>query len=133
HQHPDFDRYDFNSRGFLAESLASWLASKSGVPINIRRPFDYFAFTLQLLGLLALGIVVYAMYNRGVKVIRSKYLWAGLSLFTIFIMISGHMWNQIRNPPISMPGHDGQPGYIAAGFQTQFRLEALIVAVICMS
>ena len=47
-------------------------------------------------------------------------------------MISGHMWNQIRNPPYSMPGRDGSPGFIAAGFQNQFGLETQIVAVICM-
>ena len=47
-------------------------------------------------------------------------------------MISGHMWNQIRNPPYSVPGRDGRAGFIAQGFQNQFGLETQIVAVICM-
>ncbi|KAG0324078.1 oligosaccharyl transferase subunit ost3/OST6 [Dissophora globulifera] len=49
--------------------------------------------------------------------------------FTIFIMISGHMWNQIRNPPYSIPGRDGRSGYIAQGFQNQFGLETQLVGV----
>ncbi|KAG0290461.1 oligosaccharyl transferase subunit ost3/OST6 [Dissophora globulifera] len=52
-----------------------------------------------------------------------------LLLFTIFIMISGHMWNQIRNPPYSIPGRDGRSGYIAQGFQNQFGLETQLVGV----
>ena len=40
------------------------------------------------------------------------------------------MWNQIRRPPYSVPTHNGQPGFIAQGFQNQFGLETQIIAVI---
>ncbi|KAI7819367.1 hypothetical protein BC939DRAFT_531254 [Gamsiella multidivaricata] len=43
--------------------------------------------------------------------------------FTVFIVISGHMWNQIRNTPYPMPGRDSRLGLIAAVFQNQFGLE----------
>ena len=45
-------------------------------------------------------------------------------------MISGHMWNQIRNPPYSMPTQQGRSGFIANGFQNQFGLETQIIAVL---
>jgi oligosaccharyltransferase complex subunit gamma len=40
------------------------------------------------------------------------------------------MWNQIRNPPYSMPTQQGRSGFIASGFQNQFGLETQIIAVL---
>ncbi|KAF8927365.1 hypothetical protein EDD21DRAFT_372029 [Dissophora ornata] len=125
----DFDRYEFNRLGFQAEPFAAWLGAKSGVPLRVQRPFDFIAFLLKVLAVVGFGAVSHTLYQRAGKIIRSKYLWAAVTLFTIFVMISGHMWNQIRNPPYSMPGRDGSPGFIAAGFQNQFGLETQIVAV----
>ncbi|KAF9582551.1 oligosaccharyl transferase subunit ost3/OST6 [Lunasporangiospora selenospora] len=122
---PQFDRYDFGKYGFQAEEFANWLSARSGVHLSVRRPFDVLAFVLKLLFVLLSGTACYALYARAGKVVRSKYLWAGICLFTIFIMISGHMWNQIRRPPYSMPGQ----GFVAAGFQNQFGIESQLVAV----
>ncbi|KAF9956270.1 oligosaccharyl transferase subunit ost3/OST6 [Mortierella alpina] len=128
---PPFDRYDFAKSGFQAEPFASWLSSRAGVQLNVQRPFDFMAFALKAIGFSGVFALGHILYGRAGKVMRSKYLWAALSLFTIFVMISGHMWNQIRHPPYTMTGRDGRPGFIAAGFQNQFGLETQIVAVIC--
>jgi oligosaccharyltransferase complex subunit gamma len=40
------------------------------------------------------------------------------------------MWNTIRTPPFVAKGHDGNPQYIAGGFQQQFGVETFIVAVL---
>ncbi|KAF9086801.1 oligosaccharyl transferase subunit ost3/OST6 [Mortierella sp. GBA35] len=125
-----FDRYDFGKSGFQAEAFANWVNVRSGLHIEVKRPFDFVAFSLKVMGLSGLLGLTHFLYSRGGKVIRSKYLWAALSLFTIFIFISGHMWNQIRHPPYSMPSRDGRPGFIAPGFQNQFGLETQIVAII---
>ncbi|KAF9306087.1 oligosaccharyl transferase subunit ost3/OST6 [Mortierella antarctica] len=124
------DRYDFGKSGFQAEAFAGWLSARSGIPLKVQRPFDFAAVSLNLLAVFGVLVAGHYMYNRAGKIIRSKYLWASVSLFTIFVMISGHMWNQIRNPPYTMPSRDGNPSFIAAGFQTQFGLETQIVAVI---
>ncbi|KAG0308210.1 oligosaccharyl transferase subunit ost3/OST6 [Dissophora globulifera] len=127
----DFDRYEFSRHGFKAEPFAAWLSAKSGVPLQVPRPFDFVAFASKLLSLLGMFIIGRFLYSQAGKILHSKHLWAAISLFTIFVMISGHMWNQIRNPPYSMKGRDGSTGYIAAGFQNQFGLETQIIAVIC--
>ncbi|KFH64455.1 hypothetical protein MVEG_09191 [Podila verticillata NRRL 6337] len=124
------DRYDFGKSGFQAEAFASWLSARLGVQLKVQRPFDAVAVSLNVLAVLSVLVAAHYMYNRAGKVIRSKYLWASMSLFTIFVMISGHMWNQIRHPPYTMPSRDGRPSFIAAGFQTQFGLETQVVAVI---
>ncbi|KAG0042436.1 oligosaccharyl transferase subunit ost3/OST6, partial [Gryganskiella cystojenkinii] len=134
---PAFQRYDFGKSGFQAEPFAAWLSSRSGVSLTVRRPFDVVGFALKVLALLGMGAVGHFMYNRAGKIIRNKYIWAAASLFTIFIMISGHMWNQIKNPPYTMPGREGGLGFLAQGFQNQFGLEtqiiAMIYAVLCCS
>ncbi|KAG0285997.1 oligosaccharyl transferase subunit ost3/OST6 [Linnemannia gamsii] len=124
-----FDRYDFGKSGFQAESLANWINVRSGLKIEVKRPFDFLAFSLKIMGAAGSLGLAHFLYSRGGKVIRSKYLWASVSLFLIFIFISGHMWNQIRHPPYSMPSRDGRPGFIAPGFQNQFGLETQIIAI----
>ncbi|KAI1317804.1 oligosaccharyl transferase subunit ost3/OST6 [Mortierella claussenii] len=126
----EVDRYDYMKRGLQAESFAHWVRARSGAPLVIRRPFDFMSFALNLIGVLVTGVVGHALHSRAGRVFRSKYLWAASSLFIIFIMISGHMWNQIRKPSYSISGRDGQQGFIATGMQNQFGLETQIVAVL---
>ncbi|KAF8927938.1 oligosaccharyl transferase subunit ost3/OST6 [Dissophora ornata] len=127
---PNLDRYDFAKNGFQAETFAEWLNGRAGTNVKVRRPFDFVAFAVKVLGVaLAVGTAI-LLYTKAGKISSSKYLWSAISMFTIFIMISGHMWNQIRNPPYTVPGRDGRPGFIAQGFQNQFGLETQLVAVI---
>ncbi|KAG0326175.1 oligosaccharyl transferase subunit ost3/OST6 [Dissophora globulifera] len=131
----DFDRYEFTRHGFKAEPFAAWLSAKSGVPLQVPRPFDFVAFASKLLSLLGMFIIGRFLYSQAGKILHSKHLWAAISLVRTRkqynVVHSRHMWNQIRNPPYSMKGRDGSTGYIAAGFQNQFGLETQIIAVIC--
>ncbi|KAF9342901.1 oligosaccharyl transferase subunit ost3/OST6 [Mortierella sp. AD094] len=127
---PLSDRYDFSRNGFTAEPFANWVNARSGTDIKVQRPIDIVALAVKVLGVFAFIGTIYLIYTKAGKLSSSKYLWSALSMFTIFIMISGHMWNQIRNPPYTVPGRDGQPGFIAQGFQNQLGLETQIVAVL---
>ncbi|KAG0204938.1 oligosaccharyl transferase subunit ost3/OST6 [Mortierella sp. GBA30] len=127
---PALDRYDFGRSGFQAESFANWLNARAGTNIKVQRPFDFFGFTLNVLGVVGAFFTAYVLFTKAGKILGSKYVWSAVSMFTIFVMISGHMWNQIRSPPYTVPGRDGRPGFIAQGFQNQFGLETQIVAVI---
>ncbi|GBC12835.2 oligosaccharyl transferase subunit [Rhizophagus irregularis DAOM 181602=DAOM 197198] len=89
------DRYDFNRRGFDAESLASFLSHHLGTQVP--------------------------------NLIQNKSVWTTFSLITIFIMISGHMWNHIRSPPYIIP-QNGK--IIAPGFSSQLGIESQIVAIL---
>ncbi|KAF9396030.1 oligosaccharyl transferase subunit ost3/OST6 [Podila verticillata] len=86
------DRYDFGKSGFQAEAFASWLSARSGVQLKVQRPFDAVAVSLNVLAVLSVLVAAHYMYNRAGKVIRSKYLWASMSL--------------IRHPPYTMPSRD---------------------------
>ena len=41
------------------------------------------------------------------------------------------MWNTIRNPPFIASNQNGQPSFIAGGFQNQYGVETFIVAAMC--
>ncbi|KAF8928848.1 oligosaccharyl transferase subunit ost3/OST6 [Podila verticillata] len=124
------DRYDFGRLGFQAEPFANWLNARAGTSIKVQRPIDWMNLALKVLGVLSCCFTGYQVYSKAGKILGSKYIWSAVSMFTIFVMISGHMWNQIRNPPYTVPGRDGRPGFIAQGFQNQFGLESQIVAVL---
>ncbi|GJJ70635.1 oligosaccharyltransferase complex subunit gamma [Entomortierella parvispora] len=126
---PSLDRYDFQKSGFQAEEFAKWLNSRAETDIKVKRPFDFIGAAINILGVAGALFSAVMMYQKAGKIFGSRYLWSALSLFTIFVMISGHMWNQIRRPPYTIPGRGGQPGFIAQGFQNQLGLETQIVAV----
>ncbi|KAG0010245.1 oligosaccharyl transferase subunit ost3/OST6, partial [Entomortierella chlamydospora] len=113
---PLSDRYDFSRNGFTAESFANWVNARAGTDIKVRRPIDIVALAVKVLGVFALIGTIYLIYTKAGKLSSSKYLWSALSM--------------IRNPPYTIQGRDGRPGFIAQGFQNQFGLETQIVAVL---
>ena len=66
-------------------------------------------------------------------VIQNRNLWAALTLISILLFTSGHMFNHIRKVPYV--AGDGKNGvaYFAGGFQNQFGMETQIVAAMCKS
>uniref|UniRef100_A0A1D1Z6I9 Magnesium transporter protein 1 n=1 Tax=Anthurium amnicola TaxID=1678845 RepID=A0A1D1Z6I9_9ARAE len=122
------DRYDFNRRGFEAESLASFLSHHLGTQVPVNRPLNYFAIFITLFFMLA-GLALFKlMYPIILNLVQNKNIWTAFSLVIILIMISGHMWNHIRSPPYILP-QNGKISYIAPGFSSQLGIESQIVAI----
>ena len=46
------------------------------------------------------------------------------------MMVSGHMWNHIRNPPYVYPDNNNRLRYVAPGFSNQYVLETQIIAAL---
>jgi len=97
----------------------------------INRPINYvkiITVTTIVLGVLT-TLFVAAPY--ALPLLQSRNLWAAISLFTIILFCSGHMFNHIRGS--QYVGNDGKGGlsYFAGGFQNQYGLESQIVAAIC--
>jgi oligosaccharyltransferase complex subunit gamma len=66
-------------------------------------------------------------------IVQNRNLWDAISLISILLFISGHMFNQIRKVPYVAGDGKGGISYFAGGFQTQYGLETQIVAAICKS
>jgi len=123
-------RYDASKYGFTAEPFAAFLAKEVGHEVPVIRPFDYTKNAIKLFLLVGVLAIVKLLYTHFASVLNNKYTWSIISLVTILIMISGHMWNHIRKPPYVIPGPNGQINYIANGFQQQLGMESQVVAVI---
>jgi OST3 / OST6 family. len=64
-------------------------------------------------------------------VVQSRTVWAAITLISILLFTSGHMFNQIRNVPYVAGDGRGGIAYFAHGFQNQYGLETQIVAALC--
>ena len=63
--------------------------------------------------------------------VQNRNIWAGVSLISILLFTSGHMFNHIRKVPyVAGDGHGGI-SYFAGSFQSQYGLETQIVAALC--
>ncbi|ETN39450.1 uncharacterized protein HMPREF1541_05673 [Cyphellophora europaea CBS 101466] len=115
-----------------AESTHAWLLrqlpSDPETPYPaLKRPVNYTRIVVSitiLIGMFTFGTVAYPYV---LPVIRSRNLWAAVSLITILLFTSGHMFNHIRKVPY-VTGSKGKIVYFAGGFQNQYGMETQIVA-----
>lgn len=64
-------------------------------------------------------------------IIQNRNAWAAVSLISILLFTSGHMFNHIRKVPYVAADQRGGISYFAAGFQNQYGMETQIVAAMC--
>lgn len=98
---------------------------------KISRPLNYFKIIYVTTSVLGVITFVYVAAPYVLPFLQNRNVWAAVSLFTIILFCSGHMFNHIRASPYV--GNDGKGGisYIAGGFQNQYGLESQIVAALC--
>jgi oligosaccharyltransferase complex subunit gamma len=64
-------------------------------------------------------------------IVQNRNLWAAVSLISVLLFTSGHMFNHIRKVPYVAGDGKGGISYFAGGFSNQFGMETQIVAGIC--
>ncbi|KAL8772195.1 MAG: hypothetical protein Q9209_002630 [Squamulea sp. 1 TL-2023] len=132
HAKPDAQaiRYDFTTGPQSAEQINDWIIrhSPDGPTPPIYRPVNYtrlITITTAVLGFVSFASVA-APYI--IPIIQNRNLWAAISLITILLFTSGHMFNHIRKVPYVSGDGKGGISYFAGGFSNQFGLETQIVA-----
>ncbi|KAI0406514.1 OST3/OST6 family protein [Xylaria palmicola] len=125
-------RYDFTNGVPSAELVRDWLARH--LPDRphpaVHRPVNYTRWVVSTVTFLGAAGVVFKLWPYILPIIRSRNVWAGLSLIGILLFTSGHMFNQIRKVPYVAGDGRGGISYFAPGFQSQYGLETQIVAFI---
>ena len=116
-----------------AEQVYAWITRQlpDGPKPSIHRPLNYVrivAVTTTILGLITFFSVASPYI---LPVIQNRNLWAAISLITILLFTSGHMFNHIRKVPYISGNGKGGITYFAGGFSNQFGLETQIVAAMC--
>lgn len=125
---------DIIPRFQTADQIYAWIVRhlNSGPKPPIYRPLNYFriiAMSTTAIGFVSL-ISIAAPYI--LPIIQNRNTWAGISLITILLFTSGHMFNHIRKVPYVSGDGKGGVSYFAGGFSNQFGLETQIVAAMCM-
>lgn len=117
----------------VAEQVQAWLSAQ--LPDRphpaVQRPIDWMKWLAKIA--IGTGSVIFAVvaWPYMLPVLQSRNIWASVSLISILLFTSGHMFNHIRNVPyVAGDGHGGI-SYFAGGFQTQYGLETQIVAALC--
>ncbi|KAL2262885.1 hypothetical protein VTK26DRAFT_9090 [Humicola hyalothermophila] len=129
---PEPVRYDFTNGAQVAEQVHHWLSrhlpDRPHPPI--KRPINWMRWISTFI-LLSGGLTAsYVAWPYVLPVIQSRTVWAAITLVSILLFTSGHMFNQIRNVPYVAGDGRGGISYFAAGFQSQYGLETQIVAAI---
>jgi len=124
------DTYDMQRQGFSAEQIGRWVAERTDVHIRVVRPPNYaFAIFIGIL-LASIGCILYVR-RKSLEFIYNKNYWAIAAVTVVFIMISGQMWNHIRNPPYAHRNpQNGEIIYIHGSSDGQLIAETYIVFVL---
>ncbi|MCJ1273401.1 oligosaccharyl transferase subunit ost3/OST6 [Puttea exsequens] len=123
-------RYDFTAGPQTAENVIIWLSRylPEGPKPTITRPLNYFRIVTTTTIVLGAISFLSVAHPYVVPVIQNRNLWAGISLITILLFTSGHMFNHIRKVPYVAGDGKGGISYFAGGFSNQFGMETQIVA-----
>lgn len=127
----DHISFDFNERGFAAPEVADHLNKLLNTKFSYKQPLNRKLIVGSVTGVIT---VVGAIFFIGPYIpalfTSSKPIWMLLSLGSMILFTSGHMWNSIRSAPYIAMGQGGSPEYFAGGFQNQYGVETQIVAAI---
>jgi oligosaccharyltransferase complex subunit gamma len=116
-------RSPFDS-GFDPKPLADQLSAFTPVPIPFHPPIDW-----AMWGTLAFFSLSAALSIRFLApVLRNRWTWAFITVFTSLVMTSGYMFTRIRG----MPTVASDGSWISNGFQSQYGQETTVVATLCM-
>ncbi|EST09022.1 Oligosaccharyl transferase complex, subunit OST3/OST6 [Kalmanozyma brasiliensis GHG001] len=127
----DMHSFDFTDRGFGAAEVASHLNSILGTRFSYKQPINRKLVVGSITGVITLvGAIFFIGPHISALFTSSKPIWMLLSIGSMIIFTSGHMWNSIRGAPYIAMGQGGKPEYFAGGFQNQYGVETQIVAAI---
>ncbi|KAL2132368.1 hypothetical protein VTI74DRAFT_3909 [Chaetomium olivicolor] len=123
-------RYDFTSGLQAAEQVHSWLArhlpDRPHPPI--KRPINWMRWISTFVVVSGGLTASFVAWPYVLPVIQNRTVWAAVTLISILLFTSGHMFNHIRNVPYVAGDGRGGISYFASGFQNQYGLETQIVA-----
>lgn len=73
----------------------------------------------------------YVAWPYLLPIIKSRNVWAAITLISILLFTSAHMFNHIRKVPYVAGDGKGGISYFAGGFQNQYGMETQVIAGMC--
>ncbi|XP_055357941.1 tumor suppressor candidate 3-like [Paramacrobiotus metropolitanus] len=123
----DADTMNIQVVGYNAETIAKWVAERTGITIRIVRKPNYGGVVAFSLLMLLVGGFLYIRRNS-LEFLNNRSMYAWIVVALILFMTSGQMWNHIRGPPF-MQRHpqSKQWMFIHGSSQGQYVAETYIV------
>ncbi|KAL2162444.1 hypothetical protein VTH06DRAFT_7357 [Thermothelomyces fergusii] len=108
-------RYDFTSGSHAAEAVHQWLSrhlpDRPHPPV--KRPINWVRWIATFILVSGALTVSYVAWPYVLPIIQSRTVWAAVTLISILLFTSGHMFNHIRNVPYVSGDGRGGINYIA--------------------
>ncbi|RKF61572.1 Magnesium transporter protein 1 [Erysiphe neolycopersici] len=98
---------------------------------RFQRPINLQRLGVTIITIFAIITVLAVTWSYVLPILMSRNIWAAISLISIILFTSGHMFNHIRKVPYVSGNGQGGISYFAGGFSSQFGLETQIIAAIC--
>lgn len=118
-----------------ADQLYTWINRHlpEGPKPPLVRPINY----MRIISVITLSMGAVTLFTvlspYVLPIVQNRNIWAAVSLISILLFTSGHMFNHIRRVPYVVGDGKGGISYFAGGFSMQFGMETQIVAAICES
>ncbi|KFH46838.1 Magnesium transporter protein-like protein [Hapsidospora chrysogenum ATCC 11550] len=125
-------RYDFTTGNPTAEQVHAWLSrhlpDRPHPPV--KRPINWMRWGSGITIILGAVTVLVTASPYVLPVLQNRKIWTSISLVSILLFTSGHMFNQIRKAPYVAGDGRGGISYFAGSFQNQYGIETQVVAVL---
>ncbi|KAK3316732.1 hypothetical protein B0H66DRAFT_562042 [Apodospora peruviana] len=127
---PEPIRFDFANGPQSAEQVHEWLARHMPNRPHpaVKRPINWLKWISTFVITSGSLTFAYVAWPYVLPVIQNRNVWAAISLISILLFTSGHMFNHIRKVPYVAGDGRGGISYFAAGFQNQYGMETQVVA-----
>ncbi|KAH8704696.1 putative oligosaccharyl transferase subunit [Talaromyces proteolyticus] len=130
---PDGSPFRFEFSGPISgDQLYTWINRHlpDGPKPPLVRPVNYMRVASAITLLLGTVTLFTVASPYVLPVLQNRNIWAAISLVSILLFTSGHMFNHIRKVPYVAGDGKGGISYFAGGFSNQFGMETQIVAAI---
>ncbi|KAK0615048.1 hypothetical protein B0T17DRAFT_497832 [Bombardia bombarda] len=129
---PEPIRYDFANGAQTAEQVHTWLSRHmpDRPHPSVKRPINWVKWISTFVIVSGSITGAYVLWPYALPIIQNRNVWAAISLISILLFTSGHMFNHIRKVPYVASNGKGGVSYFAGGFQNQYGMETQVIAAI---
>ncbi|KAK4159313.1 magnesium transporter protein 1 [Cladorrhinum sp. PSN259] len=129
---PEPIRYDFTNGPQTAEYVHGWISRHLTDRPNppVKRPINWIRWISTFVISSGSLTALYVGWPYLIPILQSRNVWSAVTLISILLFTSGHMYNHIRKVPYVASDGKGGISYFANGFQSQYGLETQIIAAI---
>ena len=127
----DATYYKFSIEHFDKEKLVKFISRYGNFSFSFTKTIPkakLFMGMASVFGVMIMGALLWPFIS---KLLGNRKIWMALTVSSVLIFTSGHMFVRMRGMPEHGRNEDGTKQMIAPGFQSQYGYEARLVAMLC--